>query len=405
MAHHEYLEWPFFEERHRTLVAGLERWAGEHLCSAQSPDVDTACRKLVSELGAAGWLKCALGGKAYGASSETIDTRAVCLIRETLARYSGLADFSFAMQGLGSGAISLYGSDAQKRNYLPRVAEGSAIAAFALSEPEAGSDVAALQCEARRDGDQYILNGEKTWISNGGIADFYVVFARSGEAPASRGITAFVIEAGTPGFEIAERVELIAPHPLARITFDHCRIPATHRIGEPGQGFKVAMSTLDVFRTSVAAAALGFARRALEEALRRATSRKVFGQVLSDFQLTQAKLAGMATGIDAAALLTYRAAWQRDMGRKVTVEAAMAKMTATETAQQVIDAAVQIFGGQGVVSGEPVERLYREIRPLRIYEGTTEVQQLIIARGIIKSFAEGQVRFAPRPSSSPMDCP
>jgi len=394
LIHHQHLDWPFFEERHRRLAAELDSWAREHLHRAESPDVDATCKKLVAELGAGGWLRCAIGGKAYGASSDTIDSRAVCLTRETLARYSGLADFAFAMQGLGSGAISLFGSDAQKKRYLPRVAEGSAIAAFALSEAGAGSDVAALQCEAKRDGDEYVLNGEKTWISNAGIADFYLVFARSGEAPGSRGITAFVVDSGTPGFVIAERVELIAPHPMASVVFQDCRIPSTQRIGDPGQGFKVAMSTLDVFRTSVAAAALGFARHAFEEALQRATSRKLFGQVLSDFQLTQTKLAAMATGIDTAALLTYRAAWQRDMGRKVTVEAAMAKMTATETAQQIIDAAVQIFGGQGVVKDEPVERLYREIRPLRIYEGATEVQQLIIARGIIKSFEEGRTRLA-----------
>lgn len=394
MIHHGHLDWPFFDEGHRTLATELDRWANEYLKQPESPDVDATCKKLVAELGSAGWLRCAIGGKAYGASAETIDTRAICLTRETLARYSGLADFVFAMQGLGSGAISLYGTDAQKKRYLPRVAEGSAIAAFALSEPDAGSDVAALQCQAKPDGNDYVLNGEKTWISNGGIADFYLVFARSGEAPGSRGITAFVVDSGTPGFAIGERVELIAPHPMARIIFQDCRIPSTQRIGDPGQGFKVAMSTLDVFRTSVAAAALGFARHAFEEALRRATSRKLFDKVLSDFQLTQTKLAAMATGIDTAALLTYRAAWQRDMGRKVTVEAAMAKMTATETAQQIIDAAVQIFGGQGVVKGEPVERLYREIRPLRIYEGATEVQQLIIARGIIKSFEEGRTRLA-----------
>lgn len=390
----EHLEWPFLEERHRALAAQLEAWAGAHLAGAHAADVDAACRALVRELGSGGWLKFAIGGAAYGASSDMIDTRAVCVIRETLARHSGLADFAFAMQGLGSGAISLHGSEAQKKKYLPRVARGEAIAAFALSEPEAGSDVAALQCQARAEGEHYILTGEKTWISNGGIADFYVLFARTGEAPGARGITAFIVEPGAPGFEIAARIEVTAPHPLARLAFRDCRIPASQRIGEPGQGFKVAMSTLDVFRTSVAAAAVGFARRALEEALRRATSRKMFGQRLADFQLTQAKLAAMATGIDAAALLTYRAAWLRDMGRRVTVEAAMAKMTATETAQQVIDAAVQIFGGQGVVREETVERLYREIRPLRIYEGATEVQQLIIARGILKSFEEGGERLA-----------
>jgi acyl-CoA dehydrogenase len=294
------------------------------------------------------------------------------------------------MQGLGSGAITLFGSSLQKQQYLPRVVQGSAIAAFALSELDAGSDVAALQCEARRDGDAYILNGEKTWISNGGIADFYVLFARTGEAEGSRGITAFIVDSTTPGFEIAERIEVIAPHPLARLTFHNCRIPDSQRLGAPGQGFKVAMATLDVFRTSVAAAALGFARRAMEESLRRATSRKMFGQTLADFQLTQANLATMANDIDAAALLTYRAAWLPDQGRPVTVEAAMAKMTATETAQRIIDKAVQIFGALGVVSGSTVERLYREIRPLRIYEGATEVQQLIIARGIIKQFQESE---------------
>ncbi len=384
MADRNHFDWPFFEPRHKVLAAELDAWAKAH--TGHGKDVDEECRRLVRALGEGGWLKYAIGGITYGAFADNIDTRAVCLIRETLARYSGLADFAFAMQGLGSGAITLFGTPAQKQRYLTRVAEGSTIAAFAISEPEAGSDVAALRCEARPDGDSYVLNGEKTWISNGGIADFYVLFARTGEAPGARGITAFVIEPGTPGFEIAERIEIIAPHPLARLTFNDCRIPVSQRLGDPSQGFKIAMATLDIFRTSVAAAALGFARRAMDEALCRATSRKMFGQTLADFQLTQAKLAGMATGIDAAALLTYRAAWLRDQGKSVTVEAAMAKMTATETAQHVIDAAVQIFGGQGVVSEEPVERLYREIRPLRIYEGATEVQQLIIARGIIKAF-------------------
>jgi alkylation response protein AidB-like acyl-CoA dehydrogenase len=287
------------------------------------------------------------------------------------------------MQGLGSGAITLFGSEAKRAQYLPKVASGKAIAAFALSEPDAGSDVAALRCAARLDGDAYVLDGEKTWISNGGIADMYVVFARTGELPGSRGISAFIVDAGLPGFEIAERIDTIAPHPLARLRFTNCRVPVANRLGAAGQGFKVAMATLDIFRTSVAAAALGFARRALDEALARAASRKMFGKTLADFQLTQAKLAQMATGIDAAALLTYRAAWQRDQGEKVTREAAMAKLTATETAQQVIDAALQMFGGMGVVSGQPVERLYREIRALRIYEGATEVQQLIIARELL----------------------
>ncbi|MGA8144027.1 MAG: acyl-CoA dehydrogenase family protein [Candidatus Acidiferrales bacterium] len=388
MADRSFLDWPFLESRHRKLARDLETWAATHLGTSHDSNIDEACRKLVRELGSGGWLKFAIGGAAHGAVAEAIDTRALCIIRETLARHSGLADFSFAMQGLGSGAITLFGTEAQKQEYLARVAEGRVIAAFALSEPEAGSDVAAIQCEAKLSGDAYELNGEKTWISNGGIADFYVLFARTNEAPGSRGITAFIIEPGTPGFEIAERIQVIAPHPLARLKFTNCRIPVSQRLGEPGQGFKVAMATLDVFRTSVAAAAVGFARRALDEALRRATSRKMFGQTLADFQLTQAKIAEMATGIDAAALLTYRAAWLRDEGHRVTVEAAMAKMTATETAQRVIDAALQMFGGQGVVSEEPIERLYREIRPLRIYEGATEVQQLIIARGIVKSFQD-----------------
>ena len=383
MADRDYLDWPFLEPHHRALALELDAWAGAHLQDAHGRDVDAACRALVKELGAGGWLHHAVGG-----AGRQVDTRAICLIRETLARHAGLADFAFAMQGLGSGAISLFGKAEQQETWLPRVAGGEAIAAFALSEPQAGSDVAAMQCAARPDGDSYVLDGEKTWISNGGIADFYVVFARTGDGGGeggrgSRGISAFIVEAGTPGFEIAERIEVIAPHPLARLRFKACRVPLANRIGEEGQGFKVAMATLDVFRTSVAAASLGFARRALDEALKRARERAMFGKTLADFQLTQAKLAQMATGIDAAALLTYRAAWLRDGGKRVTKEAAMAKLTATETAQQVIDAAVQLFGGQGVVSGETVETLYREIRALRIYEGASEVQLLIIARELL----------------------
>lgn len=383
MADTDYLSWPFLEPRHRELALSLDAWAAQNISQEHGHDVDEKCRALVRQLGDAGWLRHAIGGAAYGAHDEAIDTRAVCLIRETLARHSGLADFAFAMQGLGSGAITLFGSEENKRDYLTRVGRGEAIAAFALSEPDAGSDVAAMACSAVLDGDHYVLNGEKTWISNGGIADMYVVFARTGEAPGARGISALIVDAGLPGFEIAERIDVIAPHPLARLRFADCRVPASKRLGEAGKGFKVAMATLDIFRTSVAAAALGFARRSLDEATARARSRKMFGKTLADFQLTQAKLAQMATGIDAAALLTYRAAWQRDQGRRVTKEAAMAKLTATETAQQVIDAAVQMFGGLGVVSEQPVERLYREIRSLRIYEGATEVQQLIIARELL----------------------
>ncbi len=385
MADTSYLQWPFFAPAHAQLATTLDAWAAQNVAHIHSDDNDADCRQLVRALGAGGWLRHAVAGTDNGGAGAQIDTRAICLIRETLARHNGLADFAFAMQGLGSGAISLAGTAEQKQRYLPRVASGEAIAAFALSEPDAGSDVAAMACEARLEGDHYIVNGEKTWISNGGIADFYVVFVRTGEAPGARGISALIVDAGTPGFEIAERINVIAPHPLARLRFNNCRIPVAQRVGAGGEGFKVAMRTLDVFRTSVAAAALGFARRAMDEALQRATTRKMFNGVLADFQLTQSKLALMATQIDSAALLTYRAAWQRDQGENVTRSAAMAKMTATENAQQVIDAAVQMFGGLGVVSEQPVERLYREIRALRIYEGATEVQQLIIGRDLIKN--------------------
>ncbi len=381
-----HLDWPFFEPHHANFAHKLEDWVNANIADNHGDDdVDAQCRALVRSLGASGWLRHAVGGVAHGGAADAIDTRTICLAREILARHSGLADFAFAMQGLGSGAISLQGTPEQKERYLPRVAAGEAIAAFALSEPEAGSDVAAMQCAARAEGGHVVLDGEKTWISNGGIADFYVVFAREAAAgEGARGISAFIVDADTKGFSIAERIEVIAPHPLARLRFEQCRIDAKQRIGAPGEGFKIAMRTLDVFRTSVAAAALGFARRAMDEALHRATTRRMFKGVLADFQLTQAKLAQMATTIDSAALLTYRAAWQRDQGRNVTREAAMAKMVATEGAQQVIDAAVQLWGGMGVVSGVPVECLYRDIRALRIYEGATEVQQLIIARELLK---------------------
>ncbi|RAP60691.1 acyl-CoA dehydrogenase [Achromobacter sp. HZ01] len=384
-----WLDWPFFDDAHRKLAREADAWCEASLGDVDHHDADGACKKLVRAMGQAGWLRYAVAagpGGAWGGAQPEVDSRAVCILRETFARHEGLADFAFAMQGLGSGAISLMGSEDVRQRYLPRVARGEAIAAFALSEPEAGSDVAALACEARQDGDHYVLNGAKTWISNGGIADFYCVFARTGEAPGARGISAFVVDAGTPGFEISERIELIAPHPLATITFDNCRIPASQRLGDAGQGFKLAMMTLDIFRASVAAAALGFARRALDEALTRARSRRMFGQTLADLQLTQAALGDMAAAIDASALLTYRAAWMRDVQKqRTTREAAMAKMTATESAQTVIDRALQMFGGAGVVSGMPVEKLYREIRALRIYEGATEVQKLIIARELLKT--------------------
>ena len=386
MSDKQYLDWPFFETSHAALAASLETWADARLGAlAHGGNVDDTCRALVKALGEGGWLRYAVP-KSHGGQLEKLDSRSLCLIRETLARHDGLADFAFAMQGLGSGAISLAGSDAIKQHYLPRVATGEAIAAFALSEPDAGSDVAAMSTRAELQGDHYVLDGQKTWISNGGIADFYCVFARTGEAPGARGISGFVVDAGTPGLTIAERIDVIAPHPLATLRFENCRVPVGKRLGAAGGGFKVAMQTLDIFRASVAAAALGFARRALEETIARATSRKMFGQTLADFQLTQAAVADMATGIDSAALLTYRAAWLRDIkGGRATREAAMAKMVATENAQQIIDRAVQVFGGEGVRSGNIVERLYREIRALRIYEGATEVQKLIIARETLKA--------------------
>ncbi|MEZ5514031.1 MAG: acyl-CoA dehydrogenase family protein [Steroidobacteraceae bacterium] len=387
------LAWPFFDASHRALAARAERWAQAHLSDSTHPEtrdaVDSRCRELVGQLGAAGLAAFGVAGE-HGGAVPGFDVRSLALLRETLAWHDGLADFAFAMQGLGSGAISLGGSEALCQRYLPRVAKGELVAAFALSEPEAGSDVAAMRCTARREGDAYVLDGQKTWISNGGIADFYCVFART-SAPearpdgtvAARGISAFVVDATTPGLAIRERIDVIAPHPLATLAFRACRVPASQRLGAEGEGFKLAMRTLDVFRTSVAAAALGFAQRALDEATSHARSRRMFGQSLADFQLTQAALAEMATALDAARLLTYRAAWLRDGGTRVTKEAAMAKLTATESAQTIIDRALQMFGGRGVVHGETVERLYREIRALRIYEGATEVQKLIIGRALL----------------------
>ncbi|WP_206055090.1 acyl-CoA dehydrogenase family protein [Nocardia sp. CS682] len=383
----EHWDWPFFEDEHRKLAATLRAWAADQLAEDDGADLDDRCRQLVRALGAAGWLRHAVAGTEFGGGHDRIDTRTVCLAREILAEHDALADFAFAMQGLGSGAISLAGTEEQKRHYLPRVAAGTAIAAFALSEPDAGSDAAALSCAARADGDEFVIDGEKTWISNGGIADFYVVFARTGEDKGARGISAFLVDADNPGLHIAERIDVLAPHPLARLRFDGCRVSTTRRLGEAGAGFSLAMRTLDIFRTSVAAAAVGFARHAMAEALARATTRQMFGGVLADFQLTKSELAQMATTIDATALLTYRAAWQRDQGRPVTREAAMAKMAATEGAQRVIDAAVQMWGALGVVRDRPVERLYRDIRALRIYEGATEVQQLIIARELLRDAA------------------
>jgi acyl-CoA dehydrogenase len=380
-----YLGWPFFDDRHRRRAMVLERFAVSELggLASQAHDdeaVDATCREIVRRLGRAGLLDACCVADANGA----FDVRSLCLSRDILARHEGLADFAFAMQGLGTGPISLFGSQAQRQSYLPPVMRGERIAAFALSEPDAGSDVGAIATTARRDGDDYVLNGTKTWISNGGIANHYVVFARTGPQSGAKGLSAFVVDAGTPGLTEAARIRTIAPHPLATLAFRECRVPAHALIGAEGEGFKIAMATLDVFRTTVAAAALGFARRALDEALRRCGEREVFGKRLGEYQLSQAKIADMAVGVDAAALLVYRSAWTRDtLERRVTREAAMAKLYATETAQQVIDHAVQLFGGTGVVSGATVESLYREIRALRIYEGTSEVQRLVIANAVM----------------------
>ena len=362
----EHYGWPFFDESHRKLAAQAEDWSLKSL-SGHEEDADAVCRKFVKELGKAGFLKHCV--------SATPDVRSIALLREVFAYHHGLADFAFVMQGLGSGPIVLAGTEAQKKAWLPGVAAGDAIAAFALSEPEAGSDVAALQSVAVRDGSAWKINGTKTWISNGGIADIYVTFAKADE-----GISAFIVKA--EDIDASERIDIIAPHPMATVKFRDSR---AELIGEAGQGFKLAMRNLDVFRTTVAGAALGFARRALEESLARAKDRKMFGGRLADLQMTQAKLADMATGIEASALLAYRSAWQKDVQKKrVTREAAMAKMHATEMAQVVVDAAVQLFGGLGVKTGHPVERLYREVRSLRIYEGATEVQKVIIARELLR---------------------
>lgn len=382
------LTWPFFEESHRRFAAELARWADARLPTLPHGDVDEACRARVRALGEAGFLKAVVPGE-HGGLSPRLDVRTLCLAREILAYRDALADFAFAMQGLGTASITLFGSDALKRRYLPPVREGHAIAAFALSEPEAGSDAAALTTTATADGAAHVrLSGVKTFISNGGIASHYVVFARSGEGPGARGLSAFVVDADAAGLTVAERIEVMAPHPLARLVFDAVRVPVAHRLGAPGEGFKVAMATLDVFRPTVGAAALGFARRALDETLDRAASRRLFGVPLADLQLTQGAIADSATEIDAAALLVYRAAWAKDAGAaRLPREAAMAKMFATEAAQRVIDRAVQLHGGLGVTKGVKVEELYREIRALRIYEGATEVQKVIIARETLKSRA------------------
>ncbi len=377
MADRSFLEWPFFEDRHRTLAADLDVWCAANLPVDHS-NVDNACRELVRELGAAGWLRHTGAG-----ATEKLDVRMLCLIRETLARHDGLADFSFAMQGLGMGAVSLFGT-AEQRTWLEKTRAGLALSAFALTEPGSGSDVAAMATTAKRVQGGFVLNGEKTYISNGGIADIYVAFARTGEAPGARGISAFLMPADVKGLEVVERIEVIAPHPLAHLRFNNIELPEAAMIGKPGDGFKVAMSVLDVFRSTVGASALGFARCALDEALARVRTRKIAGAPLADLQMVQGHIADMALQIDAAALLIYRAAWTKDRGAaRISREAAMAKLYATEAAQRVIDAALQLHGGDGVRHGFAVERLYREIRALRIYEGASDVQRIVIARSVL----------------------
>jgi acyl-CoA dehydrogenase len=380
MADQSFLDWPFFDSSHKELAEKLEAWCESSLGDAHGEDVDAECRVLVRKLGADGWLRYCVPA-AYGGVHDDLDVRSLALIRETLARHSGLADFAFAMQGLGSGTISLFGSEAQKRSYLPAVAKGDKIAAFALTEPGSGSDVAAMETTAGPDGDSYVVNGAKTYISNGGIADYYVLFARTGEAPGAKGISAFIVDAGTAGLDDSERIEVIAPHPLAALKFSAMRLPASALLGERGRGFAQAMATLDLFRTTVGAAALGFARRALDEATERALARKLGPGTLADNAIVQSMLAEMVLDVDASALLVYRAAWLRDVKRqRNSREAALAKLHATDGAQHVIDKAVQIFGGLGVTRGVVVESLYREIRALRIYEGASEVQKVVIAR-------------------------
>lgn len=386
MADRSFLDWPFLDDGHRALAAGLEAWAAEHLGGAhEEDDVDAACRDLLTALGGGGWLRHAVPA-SHGGIAETLDVRSLALIRETLARHSGLADFVFAMQGLGSGTISLFGSPAQQARYLPGVAAGTLMAAFALTELDSGSDVANMTTTATRTPNGWRIDGAKTYISNGGIADYYILFARTGEAPGAKGISAFIVPADTPGLVIAERIRVIAPHPLATLRFDGMMLPDDALLGVAGRGFAQAMATLDIFRTTVGAAALGFARRALDEAVARAGSRRLQGKALADNPVIQSMLAEMAVDVDAAALLIYRAAWTRDVaGLRNSREAAMAKLYATDHAQSVIDKAVQIHGGLGVVHGHPVEALYREVRALRIYEGASEVQKIVIARQLLSA--------------------
>ena len=382
MADQTFLSWPFFEDRHREYIKHLESWASNKVTNVDHSDTDAACLALVKSLGKDGWLQ-----STAAQGQEKLDVRTLCLSRETLARYDSLADFAFAMQGLGTGAISIFGTTKQQEEWLPLTRTGQALAAFALTEPQSGSDVANSSMAATEDGDHYVLNGEKTWISNGGIADLYTVFAHTGEAPGAHGLSAFIVTPDIIGFEIIERLQTIAPHPLAKLRFTDMRVPKSSMIGDPGQGFKIAMTVLDVFRSTVAAAALGFARRALDETLTRVTTRHVQNAPLFDLQMVKGHIADMALDVDASALLIYRAAWAKDTGvPRVTREAAMAKLFSTDQAQLVIDRAVQLHGGDGVRSGNKVEELYRDIRALRIYEGASDVQRLVIARQTLDLF-------------------
>lgn len=387
----KHLDWPFLDDAHRELGGRAMHWAATQ--AVDHADVDAACREWVARLGKAGFLRYCVP-KEHGGALATVDSRSLCVLRDSLAQHDGLADFAFAMQGLGSGAVTLGGSAALRAEWLPRVADGRAIAAFALTEPDAGSDVGALAMRAERVAGGWRLDGLKTWISNGGIADFYCVFARSVAGSAgSKGISAFLVPSTTPGLSVAERLEVMAPHPLATLAFDGCVVPESHLLGAEGEGFKLAMRTLDIFRVSVAAAAVGFARRALRETLLRANARAMFGATLGAQPLAQALIGDSATELDAAALLTYRAAWQRDTSdERTTAVAAMAKLAATELAQRIIDRAVQLHGGRGIRKGEVVERLYREIRALRIYEGATEVQRLLVGREVLRAAAGGADR-------------
>ena len=398
MADRSFLDWPFFAEAHRKLARELDAWVAEEIAPMHryEQDIDAASQEIVRRLGAGGWLRFVIPA-AFGGAIERLDFRSICIARETLSRISGLADSAFALQGLGTAPISLFGTELQKKRYLPRVCEGSSIAAFAISEPDAGSDLGSMRTTAVRDGGDWVIEGRKTWISNAGIADHYVVFCHMpGEGDGARRFGAFIVDAENPGLRVSSRIETIAPHPLGTLDFEDCRVSPEMIVGEAGEGMRIALTTLDAFRPTVGAAALGFARRALDEALARVGKRHAFGVPLSDFQLTQARLADMAVAIDASALLVYRAAWLRDSGAtRTTREAAMAKLYATEAAQRVIDDALQLFGGQGVVAGEPVERLYREIRALRIYEGTSEIQKIVIAGQLLARPADERAAVPP----------